>query len=448
MSGNAVNDGPDDKTNDGPNNLTNDKTVGKLITNELIVNGLIVSELDELRQILKSLQYSVILSEPERFFEYHRHLARNGKMSLGVRFTVQYNLFAGTVMVLGNDKQKDIINNKVIGCFCLTEKLAGVNSGLVVHAEANWNPISETFHLKTRHDSPKYWISQGCTAEYGVVFARVKAFNKDYGIHAFLINMKQYSNSITITDMGSKTVALGLDNAQISFDCVLPASCLLDKYIKVTKTGVVIDNQYNFYILIQRLLTGRYAIATSACEYFELILNRIRDEFGTRKVYINNNKYITLNELPTLKNLLKTCRSQLESITKFNCQVEKQMCYCLRNNKQFPTKLVNDILVSKIVSTELPVRYIPLLRSRLGSQSLMTVNNFGSDMDIFLMCAFAEGSNDLLRQKLARDTILASKFHNLSLIIKLKLSRDPIKVWFDNYQQIMDISDTIIKSKL
>ena len=77
--------------------------------------------------------------EPERFFEAHRILARHA-VSHGpgfwIRFTVHYNLFAGTILAVGNEDQvADLANYQAdgkLGCFSLTEKLAGVQSGLVV----------------------------------------------------------------------------------------------------------------------------------------------------------------------------------------------------------------------------------------------------------------------------------------------------------------------------
>ena len=48
------------------------------------------------------------------------------------RFTVQYNLFAGTVLAAGNDAQVNELaamqEAAQLGCFGLTEKFAGVLS--------------------------------------------------------------------------------------------------------------------------------------------------------------------------------------------------------------------------------------------------------------------------------------------------------------------------------
>jgi acyl-CoA oxidase len=52
-----------------------------------------------------------------------------------------------------------------LGCFALTERLAGVNSGLVVQTTATWHPGKGQFLLSTPHDGAcKNWISQGLTA--------------------------------------------------------------------------------------------------------------------------------------------------------------------------------------------------------------------------------------------------------------------------------------------
>jgi acyl-CoA oxidase len=64
--------------------------------------------------------------------------------SLLLSFQVQYNLFAGTILALASDKQVGVLDeiqkNGELGCFGLTEKLAGVNSGLVVNTTADWDP--------------------------------------------------------------------------------------------------------------------------------------------------------------------------------------------------------------------------------------------------------------------------------------------------------------------
>ena len=55
-----------------------------------------------------------------------------------IRFTVHYNLCAGTVLALGSDDQCQLLSEMqekgLLGCFSLTEKLAGVRYGIRICA--------------------------------------------------------------------------------------------------------------------------------------------------------------------------------------------------------------------------------------------------------------------------------------------------------------------------
>jgi acyl-CoA oxidase len=136
---------------------------------------------NHLRDICKTdlVKGTDIQDAPERFFEAHRILARhatNHGPGFWVRFTVHYNLFAGTILAVGNDDQvarlADYQKDGVLGCFALTEKLAGVQSGLVVQTMVEWNENKHKFILHTPNEGAhKNWILQGFTADKAVVVA-------------------------------------------------------------------------------------------------------------------------------------------------------------------------------------------------------------------------------------------------------------------------------------
>ena len=93
---------------------------------------------------------------PERFFAAHRKVAeKSPELGPGfwIRFTVQYNLFAGTILGLASDEQLPILDEMQgkgqLGCFALTEKFAGVNSGLVVNTEIEWDQEKKKFAVLT-----------------------------------------------------------------------------------------------------------------------------------------------------------------------------------------------------------------------------------------------------------------------------------------------------------
>ena len=138
---------------------------------------------EQLRTILKSgiLRLTDLHNNPERFFLAHRILARLApKLGPGfwVRFTVQYNLFAGTILGLASPEQLKMLDDfqaqGTLGCFGLTEKLAGVNSGLVINTEAHWDFESQTFVLNTPDvGAQKNWISQGYVSDKALIFANL-----------------------------------------------------------------------------------------------------------------------------------------------------------------------------------------------------------------------------------------------------------------------------------
>merc|ERR1712151_550842 len=99
----------------------------------------------------------------------------------------------------------------------LTEKFAGVNSGMIVQTTIEWHQDKQHFVLNTPNEgAEKNWISQGFTADKAVVVATLIIGGKNLGPHAFLMDFRDESGNlvknITIKDMGRETVGNDLDN--------------------------------------------------------------------------------------------------------------------------------------------------------------------------------------------------------------------------------------------
>ena len=165
------------------------------------------------RKLLKSglVDTDGLLREnAHELFVLHREAGPVVEGGLGVRITVQLNLFGGSVANLGSAAQKqwlqESFNRGELGCFCLTELGAGVLSGLVVNTTATFVAGTDgqapyfDLHSPTL-ESRKTWISQGLTARWGVVIARLFVPGSaaaganadglvDKGPHAFLVDME------------------------------------------------------------------------------------------------------------------------------------------------------------------------------------------------------------------------------------------------------------------
>ena len=79
-----------------------------------------------LRKLVQSklLLYTDMKDNPEKFFLAHRLLSTIGLGGFGIRFTVQFNLFAGSIVGLGGPQQladlDEMQTQGKLGCFLLT----------------------------------------------------------------------------------------------------------------------------------------------------------------------------------------------------------------------------------------------------------------------------------------------------------------------------------------
>ena len=356
---------------------------------------------------------------PERFFLAHRLLATAGLGGFGIRMTVQFNLFAGSILGLGGPDQVALLDtfqeSGSLGCFCLTELQAGVMSGLIVKTTAVWVPEKQMFKLNTPNDAAaKNWISQGMVAEWCVVLAdlSVGAAGKSYGPHPFLIRMRDRPfgstmPGITAVDMGKKTVANDLDNARVWFNDVwMPRDALLNRFADVRGDEYVQvgSERMRLEVIGQRLLTGRLAIAESALVSARCI-TMLTKKYADSKVCNGIAGDVALGSLPQLATLVEESYAQIDATSQFCAAVEQRLAVCLRSNTIPDADLVEAIGVCKIRAIDVSIERVHLLRMEVGSYALMAGTGFEIAQDMFLCCKFAEGDSRILMQKMARDRL-------------------------------------------
>lgn len=181
--------------------LTNsDQVPSRLIQIHDALNNspILSSELEcanQLRAILSScaLSYTTLASEPELLLGLSKHVGKNeNNGALWTRFTVQYNLFAGSIVALGSQEQREhlfsIQPSGALGCFAFTECGTGVLSGAQCETTAVYDAKNNSFIIHSpTESSTKKWISQGMFAEYAVILANLMLENgtKNAGPHLF-----------------------------------------------------------------------------------------------------------------------------------------------------------------------------------------------------------------------------------------------------------------------
>ena len=375
-----------------------------------------------LRALTKSgiLRFTDIRDRPDRFFLAHRLLARHAPEhgpGFWIRFTVQFNLFAGTVVALGGPehlKQLDAIQDAgQLGCFGLTERLAGVNSGLVVNTTARWDPATETFIINSPDEgSAKNWISQGLCAEKAVCVANLTVGQQRCGPHAFLIDLRdprdgRLAAGITVGDMGRKTTGNDLDNAWIEFhDVRVPKSALLNRYGDVdAKAGryvPAVEGARTMDMIGQRLFTGRVAVAQAALTFTRGLFAATRAYSDGKRCTMRGDAGQFLSDVPQLNSLYANVGTQLASMDAFVAGCEAELATCLARRAIPPLDLTRAIAVAKIRAVETSIASCHALKQEVGSYALMAGTGF-ENTDFLQCCKFAEGDSRILSQKLARD---------------------------------------------
>lgn len=377
----------------------------------------------ESAEVLKSLiqrnllQYTDMRDNPTRFFEAHRILSKRLVGGFGIRFTVQFNLFAGSILGLGSDAQiaelDKLRDDAVLGCFALTEAGAGVNSGLVVGTTATWDPSTRSFILHTPDElARKQWISQGLTASQMVVIADLIVQGKSHGPHAFLMPLRnahgQLTPGVSVGDMGGKTIANDLDNAWISFDSVrIARSCMLDRFATIEDEDTYVSRggeTMRLEVIGQRLLTGRMCIAQAALVFARTLFKTTREYSDSKGVWNPADTNAILSDVPQLAALYDRADKDLTDMEEFVGEVESQLCRCLSESKIPSAELVEAIAVCKIRGVGLATELCFKLQQEVGSFALLGGGGF-EHLDMLLCCKFAEGDERILMQKMARDRL-------------------------------------------
>jgi len=322
------------------------------------------------------------------------------------------------VLGLGSPEQAALLDQMQakgqLGCFALTEKLAGVNSGLVVQTTATWIPEKQAFILDSPTEgSHKNWISQGLTADKAAVIADLRINGKSYGPHGFLVDMRTEDGKVlpgvVLGDMGLKTTGNDLDNAWIKFDkMVIPKSALLsrfadirnDQYVQTTKEKMRIE------VIGQRLLTGRVAVAQAALQFTRNLYAQTK-EYTDKKQCWSPKGNVPLGSIPHIRALYIDADRTLSHLEHFTRVVEAELCKYLVKNEIPPASLVQAIAVAKISAVENSIELAFKLKKEVGSYSLMGGTGFDSGSDFLFCCSFAEGDSRILQNKLARDALRA-----------------------------------------
>ena len=198
-------------------------------------------------------------------------------LSLVVKYGVQFGLWSGSVSQLGGEAQKaallpDIASLRLPGAFAMSERAHGSN---VRDLKTTATLAGDDWIIVTPEPRDhKEWIGNAAAhARTATVFAQLVIDGEGYGVHAFLVPLRDESGAILpgirIEDSGYKMGLNGVDNGRIWFDGVrIPRTNLLDRFAQVSEDGTytspIASEGKRFFVMLGTLVGGRIAVGCAS----------------------------------------------------------------------------------------------------------------------------------------------------------------------------------------
>ena len=195
--------------------------------------------------------------------------------SLQIKAGVQFGLFGGAILHLGDKEQHqkwllDAQSGRLLGSFAMTEIGHGSDVANVA-TTASYDEATEEFVIETpfRAATKEYIGNAARDARAAVVFAQLITKGVKHGVHAFFVPVRDEAGEpmpgVSIEDDGYKGGLKGVDNGRLAFDSVrIPRANLLNRYGEVTADGTysspIESPGRRFFTMLGTLVQGRVSL--------------------------------------------------------------------------------------------------------------------------------------------------------------------------------------------
>jgi len=232
---------------------------------------------------------------------------------------LHFSMFQNAMNNQCSDEQKEkwmpqIIGGEIIGTYAQTELAHGTFlRGLEI--TATFDKANDEFIIHSPTDTATKWWPGGLgrTSTHCVLYARLFIDGKDYGPHAFFVQLRGLKDhhplpGIIVGDIGPKIGFKSNDNGFLRFDHVrIPRTNMLMRYAKVTKEGVYEKPPHAKFNYTTMIFVRTNFVITSHENLAKGVTIAIRYSCVRRQGGIedsNNTKETQIIDFPAQQNLL------------------------------------------------------------------------------------------------------------------------------------------------
>lgn len=363
------------------------------------------------------------ITNPENIFTVHEMLGFIDG-SLATKFTVQFNLFGGTIVGLGTKRHEEMLEKidrlKIIGCFCLTELGYG-NNAVEMETTAVWDEKKKRFIINTPTiNSQKYWITNGAYhANSCVVFAQTIIRGKNEGINAFVVPLRDESMKlcpgVSIDDMGHKMGLNGVDNARIILRNIeIERTALLNKLADFDEKEQFhckfSSRRQRFIQASNRLLSGRICISSMSISGAKLSLLITCKYASERLSNGQSGKSDTpISKFQLFQNQIVPLITRTIVYNLGLLAIRRVYCDYLLNSDKYNDDHFNHVI--RLVCVIKPMiawnsnEVGNICRERCGGQGYLSINRIESTVGFAHAAITAEGDSAVLMQKVSKEYV-------------------------------------------
>jgi acyl-CoA oxidase len=374
-----------------------------------------------------------------------------GDLSLLVKAGVQFGLFGGAILNLGDEEQRatylpDVMSVDLPGCFAMTETGHG-SDVQEIRTTATFDPATDELIVDTPDDDARkdYIGNAARDGRLAVVFCQLIVPDGPQGVHAVLVPIRDAAGrarpGVTITDNGPKAGLNGVDNGRLAFAGVrVPRANLLDRFGQVAADGSysspIANEGRRFFTTLGTLVQGRVSVSGAALSATKVALTiatryaEVRRQFrapdGDREVVLLDFRQHQRRLLPAIATTYALHATQEQLVVDLHESVVEQQ----RHPDDLPDERELEAAAAgiKTATTWHATRTIQMAREACGGAGYLAENrlpDLKADTDVFTTF---EGDNTVLLQLVAKGllTDFRDEFGSLDTLGTVRFIADQV----------------------